>query len=157
MTRQIRPTKIKEFSWQIWPTKYCRQNFDGFAEICKIWLHCHFWMVGFVIWAIFKIKLFCVGVMKKVDLVNSFNGGDENCFSWSWTKCAIWDIHDFHCALALGHIPYWFSHAVEGDGDDEDGFGLGRRAHIASLQFKASFNFQLSLGNGLGTHFYCMQ
>ena len=73
------------------------------------------------------------------------------------TKCAIWDIHDFHCAWALGHIPYWFSHAVEGDGDDEDGFGLGRRAHIASLQFKASFNFQLSLGNGLGSHFYCMR
>ena len=72
-------------------------------------------------------KLFCIGVMKKVDLVNSFNGGDENCFSWS--GCAIWGIPDFHCALALGDTLYWFSHAVKGASDDEDGFGLGRRAH----------------------------
>ena len=71
--------------------------------------------------------------------------------------CAIWVVPDFRCASALGDIIHWFSHAVEGDGDDENGFGLGMRAHIASLQFKASFNFQLSLGSGLGGHFYCMQ
>ena len=31
--------------------------------------------------------------------------------------------------IFIAHILYWFSHAVEGDGDDEDGYGLGRRAH----------------------------
>ena len=59
--------------------------------------------------------------------------------------------------IFIAHILYWFSHAVEGNSDDEDGFGLGRCAYIASLQFKAYFNFQLSLGSGLGGHFYCMQ